>query len=91
MGVLLASRGIAQVSMNLLDYRTTSIAVAFDRVRDEARTRGVAVSRSELVGVAPRAAFAGRAPESVGLAAFTPELYLDTYLDSGAAPLRSGA
>src|SRR5256712_4058878 len=91
MGVLLASRGIAQVSMNLLDYRTTSIAVAFDRVRDEARTRGVAVSRSELVGVAPRAAFAGRAPESVGLAAFTPDLYLDTYLDSGAAPLRSGA
>ena len=91
MGVLLASRGIAQVSMNLLDSRTTSIADACDRVRDEARARGVAVSRSELVGVAPRAAFAGRTPESVGLAGFTPDLYLDTYLEPGAAPLRSRA
>src|SRR3989442_1655454 len=80
MGVLLASRGTAQVSMNLLDYRATSIAAVFDRVRDEARARGVGVSRSELVGVAPRAAFAGRTPASVGLAGFTPDLYLDTYL-----------
>src|SRR2546425_528926 len=72
MGVLLASRGTAQVSMNLLDYRATSIAAVFDRVRDEARARGVGVSRSELVGVAPRAAFAGRTPASVGLAGFTP-------------------
>src|SRR2546425_2080897 len=91
MGVLLASRGIAQVSMNLLDSRATSIAAACDRVRDEARARGVAVSRSELVGVALRAAFAGRTPESVGLAGFTPDLYLDTYLEPGAAPLRSRA
>ncbi len=79
MGVLLASRGVAQVSMNLLDYRRTPIPAVFERVSDEARRRGVAVSRSELVGVAPRAAFDGRAPESVGLADFGPELCLDTY------------
>jgi glutamate formiminotransferase len=79
MGVLLASRGVAQVSMNLLDYRRTPIPAVFERVSDEARQRGVAVSRSELVGVAPRAAFDGRAPESVGLADFGPELCLDTY------------
>jgi glutamate formiminotransferase len=81
MGVWLASRGIAQVSMNLLDYRATSMATVFDRVRDEARARGVGVSRSELVGVAPRAALAGRSPESIGLIGFTPDLYLDTYLE----------
>jgi glutamate formiminotransferase len=91
MGVLLASRGIAQVSMNLLDYRTTSIAAVVDRVRDEAGARGVGANRSELVGVAPRAAFAGRTPESLGLAGFTADLYLDTYLDRSASPLRSGA
>jgi glutamate formiminotransferase / 5-formyltetrahydrofolate cyclo-ligase len=50
MGVLLASRGIAQVSMNLLDYRTSSIAVAFDRVRDEARTRGVRRAGARIGG-----------------------------------------
>src|SRR5436853_380412 len=62
MGVRLASRGIAQVAMNFLDYRRTSIPLAFDRVVDEARRRHARVSRSELVGLAPRAAFAGRAP-----------------------------
>ncbi|OGL08741.1 MAG: glutamate formimidoyltransferase [Candidatus Rokubacteria bacterium RIFCSPLOWO2_02_FULL_73_56] len=80
MGVLLASRGVAQVSMNLLDHRRTPIPVVFDRVAEEARRRGVGIARSELVGLAPRAAFAGRAPASVGLADLAPGLYLDSYL-----------
>ena len=80
MGVLLESRGLAQVSMNLFDLRRTPIPVVFDRVDEEARRRGVGVRRAELVGLAPRAAFAGRAPESVGLERFTPARYLDTYL-----------
>src|SRR5712691_8933210 len=84
MGVPLASRGIAQVSMNLLDYRRTPIPVVFDRVVDEARRRRTGVSRSELVGLAPRAAFGGRTPESVGLENFTSELYLETYLEPDA-------
>ena len=88
MGVALASRGLVQVSMNLLDDRVTSIPVAYDRVVDEARRRGMTVLRGELVGVAPRAAFAARAPESVGLPDFTPDLYLDSYLAPG-APARS--
>lgn len=80
MGVPLARRGLVQVSMNLLDYRRTSLARAFDAVEAEASRRGVAVSRGELVGLAPRAAFEGRAPESVGLADFTAAKYLDTHL-----------
>lgn len=79
MGVLLASRRIAQVSMNLRDYRRIPIPAVFDRIVEEARRRDVAVSRSELVGVAPRAAFAGRAPASVGLPDLPPDLFLDTY------------
>ena len=80
MGVSLASRGIVQVSMNLLDYRATPIPVVFDRASGEARRRGIAVARGELVGVAPRAAFADRSPQSVGLPDFTAELYLDSHL-----------
>lgn len=80
LGLALPSRGVVQVSMNLVDYRITPIPAAFDRVRAEAARRGVQVVRSELVGVVPRAAFAGRAPESVGLADFTPDLLLDTHL-----------
>jgi len=80
MGVPLARRGLVQVSMNLLDYRRTSLARAFDTVRAEAARRGIAVRRGELVGLAPRAAFEGRAPESVGLVDFTPAQYLETHL-----------
>lgn len=84
-GVPLARHGIAQVSMNLLDYRVTSIARAWDAVSAEARRLGVGIRRAELVGLAPRAAFEGRAPAGVGLPDLTPRQYLDGYLGSGAA------
>jgi glutamate formiminotransferase / 5-formyltetrahydrofolate cyclo-ligase len=79
-GVSLPSRGLAQVSLNLLDYRVTPIPAAFDRVSQEAARRGVSVRRAEVVGLAPRAAFAGRAPASVGLPDFTSERELDTHV-----------
>lgn len=81
LGMLLASRGVAQVSMNLLDSRATPIPAAYDRVRQEAARRGIRVWRGELVGVALQAAFAGRAPASVGLPDFTPDLLLDGHLE----------
>jgi glutamate formiminotransferase len=84
MGGQLERRGIAQVAMNLLDYRVTSLPRAFDAVRAEAARRGIGVRRGELVGLAPRAAFAGRSPESVGLTDFMPELELETHI--GAFP-----
>ena len=80
LGLPLASRGRAQVSMNLLDYRVTPIPAAFDRVREEAARAGVALDRAELVGLAPRAAFAGRTPASVGLDGVDAASYLDTWL-----------
>lgn len=80
MGGRLERRGIAQVAMNLLDYRVTPLPRAFDAVRTEAAKRGVGVRRGELVGLAPRAAFAGRSPESVGLVDWSDASYLDSYL-----------
>ncbi len=81
LGLPLASRGRVQVSMNLLEHRVTPIPAAFDRVAEAAARRGIALERGELVGLAPRAAFAGRAPASVGLADFTPERLLDVHLE----------
>ena len=46
----------------------------------EARRRGIGITRGELVGLAPRAALEGRAPESVGLAGLSDSNYLETYL-----------
>jgi glutamate formiminotransferase len=91
MGVPLASRGLVQVSMNLLDVAASPLPAVFDRVSAEARRRGVKVRQGELVGVAPRAAFAGRDPASVGLADFTPALLLESYRPTSRAPLRHRA
>jgi glutamate formiminotransferase len=82
MGVPLRHQGLVQVSMNLLDYRVTSLARAYDAVRAEADARGLAIERGELVGLAPRAAFEGRPPEGVGLRGMQPEQYLETHLDA---------
>lgn len=52
------SQGSVQVSMNLVDYRQTPIHVAFDAVKHAAARKGVAVAKSELVGLIPQEAFA---------------------------------
>jgi glutamate formiminotransferase / 5-formyltetrahydrofolate cyclo-ligase len=80
LGLPLERRGLVQVSMNLLDYRRTGIARAYDAVTAEAARRGIAIRRAELVGLAPRAAFEGRAPETVGLPDLADTKYLDAYL-----------
>jgi glutamate formiminotransferase len=53
LGVTLPSRGIAQVSMNLLDYRRTPPRVVMDRLDEETARRGLRVRHYELVGCAP--------------------------------------
>jgi glutamate formiminotransferase/formiminotetrahydrofolate cyclodeaminase len=46
--------GYAQVSMNLHNLKVTSIQAAFDAVCEEASQRGLRVTGSELIGMAPR-------------------------------------
>jgi glutamate formiminotransferase len=57
-GVWLEQRGCAQVSMNLEDFRRASPADAVAAIAGR-----VPVAAAELVGLAPRAAFAGFPPE----------------------------
>jgi len=53
LGLALESRRRAQVSMNLLDYRCTTVTVVARRLEEEARRRGARVTEYELVGCAP--------------------------------------
>ena len=69
-GLRLAHRGRAQVSVNVHDHRTVPLARVVDHVRSRAP-----VAEAELVGLAPRAAFAGF-PEDVPLRAFDPRRHL---------------
>lgn len=59
LGLYLPSRERAQVSMNLLDYRRTSILATVEAVRNAAAAEGAKVTEAELVGLAPAAALAG--------------------------------
>ena len=52
-GWYLDEHNIAQVSMNLVDYKITSMHKAFDEVRSQAQKRGMRVTGSELVGLVP--------------------------------------
>jgi glutamate formiminotransferase len=65
MGVYLASRDRAQVSMNLVDYRRTSLAAALDRVRREAAGLGTQVIETEIVGLVPEEALLGALREAL--------------------------
>ena len=53
MGVDLAAKSMAQVSMNLTDFETTPIGVVFDAVQREAAAAGAEVVESEIVGLVP--------------------------------------
>ena len=61
LGFDLQSRGVVQVSMNLIDYERTGIARAFAEVREAAARRGIEVLSTEIVGLVPRAALDRRA------------------------------
>ncbi|HEY7700316.1 MAG TPA: glutamate formimidoyltransferase [Vicinamibacteria bacterium] len=56
LGFALSNPPRAQVSMNLRDYRVTSLMQAFEAVNREAKERGLEIVRSEIVGLIPEAA-----------------------------------
>jgi glutamate formiminotransferase/formiminotetrahydrofolate cyclodeaminase len=59
--------GLAQVSMNLLDIDVTSPAAAFAAVEAAAAVLGVAVLRSEIVGLIPERGILGAGAEALKL------------------------
>jgi len=56
-GFWIAELGRAQVSMNLLDFNVTPLWLVWETVRDIAAEDGVELAESELIGLAPLAAF----------------------------------
>lgn len=80
LGVFLASRNLAQVSMNLVDYRQTSVWGALKRVRQEAAALGARVVETELIGLMPEEAAAGVVREALQLPGFTSGRVLESRL-----------
>lgn len=80
MGVDLASRGLAQVSMNLTDFEATPVHRVFEAVRREAERYGVAVAESEIVGLIPRKAIEMTAEFYLQVGRFDPSQVLENRL-----------
>jgi glutamate formiminotransferase len=71
-GFSVPDRGCVTVSMNLVDHEVTGPRAAFDAVATRARTRGMEVLDSEIVGLVPGSALSPGDPEHLRLARFDP-------------------
>jgi glutamate formiminotransferase len=56
-GFMIEELACAQVSMNLLDFETTPMWQVWEAVAAQAQAAGVSIRESELIGLAPIAAF----------------------------------
>lgn len=82
LGVDLKARNLAQVSMNLTDFETTSLGAVFDAVAREAAAAGVEVKGSEIVGLIPRRALEDASVHYLKVENFKPGLILENRLES---------
>jgi len=81
LGFNLGSRGVVQVSMNLIDYQRTGIAQAFAAVQAAAAQRQIEVLGAEIVGLVPRAALDRNASYFRYLENFRETLVIETLLE----------
>jgi glutamate formiminotransferase len=56
LGFALSTRGLVQVSMNLVNYEATGMTQAYNAVRDEAARLGIEIVGTEIVGLVPEKA-----------------------------------
>lgn len=77
MGVLLENRNIAQVSMNLVNYKKSSIYSVVEFIKMEARRYGVSVVGTEVIGLVPMDALVQSAEYYLQIEDFKPSQILE--------------
>jgi glutamate formiminotransferase len=85
MGVMLGSRNLAQVSINLTDFEQTPLHLVFETVRREAERYGVPVVGSEIVGLIPRKAIEMAAEYFLRAENLSPQLVLENRIADAVA------
>jgi len=80
LGLPLARRGLAQVSMNLTDFEQTPLHVVFDAVAREAAALGVGIAGSEIIGLVPKKALEDAAAHYLKCENFESGLVLENRL-----------
>jgi glutamate formiminotransferase len=61
LGFELATRGLVQVSMNLVNYEVTGMEAAYEAVKKEAESVGIKIANTEIVGLVPENALDAKA------------------------------
>ena len=79
-GFSLEDRGQVQVSMNVINFRVTSIPTVFEAIRKEAEAAGVPIAGSEIVGLVPLEALLDAAERYLGLEDFQRDQILERRL-----------
>jgi glutamate formiminotransferase len=77
LGLMLAAKGVVQVSMNLTDYTVTGIPTVFEAIRREAEERGVEILESEVIGLVPLDALCDVAKGLLKVPSFTSNQVLE--------------
>ena len=67
LGLALTSRGITQVSMNLIDYEKSGLLAAYNAVETLAKANGIDILESEIVGMVPKEAVSAGLTEKLKL------------------------
>ncbi len=80
MGLVLRDRNIAQVSMNLENYRRTSIHQVFEKIRLEANRLGSRIVGSEIIGLIPREALQDSTGKELQIDGIGPDRILENRL-----------
>ena len=81
LGLMCPRTGLAQVSMNVEDYRRTPLVAVVEGVGREAAARGLVAGPSELVGLVPREALGGASAQDLGLPELRPEQVIESTED----------
>lgn len=71
LGIELESRGITQVTINVVNYQQTSLKKLFDQIKKLAKEYRVEIINSELVGLIPQEAVFPNMKEYLKLSAFS--------------------
>ncbi len=79
-GLALESRGLVQVSMNIVDYERNSLYRVLELIRMEARKWGVTVVETEVYGMIPAAALLDSASYYMQIAGFDPDQVIELRL-----------
>jgi glutamate formiminotransferase len=77
LGFALEHKGVVQVSMNLTDYTVTPISKVFDAIQKEAKSRKVAITEGELIGLIPLDALCDIAAKFLKMSNFTSSQVLE--------------